>query len=88
METDTRNEEYSSRIAKLQEDYLIPLKEDVSDWINRVLGNFSLIINCMQSFLILLLTTKVGEVRLPWTTTAKLFFIHFADLTLGSSFTQ
>lgn len=35
---DARNEEYVSKIAKLQEDYLIPLKEDVSEWINRVLG--------------------------------------------------
>ncbi|KAI1298756.1 Growth arrest-specific protein 2 [Halotydeus destructor] len=30
--------EYSVRIAKLQEEYLIPLKEDLADWLNRVLG--------------------------------------------------
>lgn len=42
-------EGYSSRIAKLQEDYLIPLKEDVSDWINRVLGKFLVINHFPQS---------------------------------------
>lgn len=31
-------EEYASRIAKLQEDYLFPLKEDLADWITRCLG--------------------------------------------------
>lgn len=31
-----KSEEYSKRIAKLQEEYLIPLKEDLADWINRI----------------------------------------------------
>lgn len=31
-----KSEEYSARIAKLQEEYLIPLKEDLSEWINRI----------------------------------------------------
>lgn len=33
-----KSEEYAQRIAKLQEDCLIPLKEDLADWINRVVG--------------------------------------------------
>lgn len=33
----SKTEEYSKRIRKLQEDYLYPLKEDLADWINRVL---------------------------------------------------
>ncbi|RWS01522.1 growth arrest-specific protein 2-like protein, partial [Dinothrombium tinctorium] len=31
-----KSEEYSKRISKLQEEYLLPLKEDVSDWLNRI----------------------------------------------------
>lgn len=33
-----KSEEYSRQIQKLQEDYLYPLKEDLSEWINRILG--------------------------------------------------
>lgn len=32
-----KTEEYSKRIRKLQDDYLYPLKEDLAEWINRVL---------------------------------------------------
>ena len=53
--------EYSNRIAKLQQDYLIPLKEDVSDWINRVLGK--LLIISLLEFLDLYLF-KVGSTSL------------------------
>lgn len=31
-------EEYSARIARLQHEYLIPLKEDLAEWLNRILG--------------------------------------------------
>ncbi|CAG2105872.1 unnamed protein product [Medioppia subpectinata] len=31
-------EEYADRITRLQMEYLIPLKEDLSDWLNRILG--------------------------------------------------
>ena len=34
----SKSEEYSRQIQKLQEDYLYPLKEDLSEWINRILG--------------------------------------------------
>lgn len=34
----TSEKEYTERIAKLQMDNLIPLKEDVSDWINRIMN--------------------------------------------------
>jgi hypothetical protein len=30
-------EEYTDRIMRLQMEYLIPLKEDLSDWLNRIL---------------------------------------------------
>ena len=33
----SKTEEYSKRIRKLQDDYLYPLKEDLAEWINRVL---------------------------------------------------
>lgn len=33
-----KSEEYAKRIAKLQEEYLMPLKEDLADWLNAVLG--------------------------------------------------
>ena len=36
----SKSEEYATRIAKLQEEYLLPLKEDLADWINRVLGEY------------------------------------------------
>ena len=35
----SKSEEYSRQIQKLQEDYLYPMKEDLSEWINRILGS-------------------------------------------------
>jgi len=35
------SQQYGQKIVKLQEEYLIPLKEDLSDWINRVLGKLN-----------------------------------------------
>jgi len=34
----TKSEEYSRTIQRLQDDYLYPLKEDLSEWINKILG--------------------------------------------------
>jgi hypothetical protein len=34
----SKSEEYNRQIEKLQQDYLFPLKEDLSEWINRILG--------------------------------------------------
>jgi len=36
-------EGYKKRIQALQEEYLIPLKEDLADWINRILGKEDLL---------------------------------------------
>lgn len=38
------DENFGKRIAKLQEEYLIPLKEDLADWINLIMGKLNIII--------------------------------------------
>jgi hypothetical protein len=38
----SKAEEYSKRIQKLQEDFLYPLKEDLAEWINRIMQNSDL----------------------------------------------
>lgn len=38
------DENFGKRIARLQEEYLLPLKEDLADWINSIMGMFNVII--------------------------------------------
>ena len=53
-DNDEVEEEYSARIARLQQEYLIPLKEDLAEWLNRILGKLIMMMMMMMMMMVMI----------------------------------